>query len=218
MHLILFDIDGTLVDSTNFDGALFTKAVLDVLGIRVSSDWNRYRNVTDSGILNQIIDENGLESERDQIHESVSTRFAVLTARHLDQTPDAISEIIGSRAFLDSLRLKPDVLLGIATGGWRSTALMKLRAVGIETNGLGFASADDASSRIDIMKIAEAKVTDGIQPSRRTYFGDGPWDLQASRVLGFEFIGIGKNVEALARFDDYSDPTSILGVLLGPSN
>ncbi len=51
MHLIVFDVDGTLVESDEFDGVLYAKAVRDVLDIDVDEDWSSYRHVTDSGIL-----------------------------------------------------------------------------------------------------------------------------------------------------------------------
>lgn len=55
MHLVMFDIDGTLVDSNGFDGALFARAVREELGVPVDTTWQSYRHVTDSGVLEELL-------------------------------------------------------------------------------------------------------------------------------------------------------------------
>ncbi len=58
---IIFDIDGTLVDSSEFDGKLYIAAIRDVLGnIVIRSDLHDYPNQTDTGILMDICEENDL--------------------------------------------------------------------------------------------------------------------------------------------------------------
>ena len=37
---------------------LYAKAVRNVLGIEIDEDWSSYQNVTDSGILQEILDRN----------------------------------------------------------------------------------------------------------------------------------------------------------------
>ena len=41
-HLIMFDVDGTLVDSTRFDEECFLKTAEILFGIEISSDWDSY--------------------------------------------------------------------------------------------------------------------------------------------------------------------------------
>ena len=59
MHVVVFDIDVTLVDSSEVNSHLKVEAVEYVLGIQVDDNWSRYTHVTDSGILNEIMDEAG---------------------------------------------------------------------------------------------------------------------------------------------------------------
>ena len=40
MHLVMFDIDGTLVDSAGFNAKLYVEAVRGVLNVDIDSDWN----------------------------------------------------------------------------------------------------------------------------------------------------------------------------------
>ncbi len=58
---VIFDIDGTLVDSSSFDGQLYIAAIRDVLGdVSMRADLHEYPNHTDTGILMEICKENGL--------------------------------------------------------------------------------------------------------------------------------------------------------------
>ena len=60
MHHVMFDIDGTLVRSYDLDSICYIDAVREVTGICVDPDWSKYRHVTDAGILEEIIEVNGL--------------------------------------------------------------------------------------------------------------------------------------------------------------
>ena len=56
---VIFDIDGTLVESSGFEDDLYVAAVRDVLGdVCIRKSWSTYRHVTDTGILRQIMEEN----------------------------------------------------------------------------------------------------------------------------------------------------------------
>lgn len=213
MHLIAFDIDGTLVNSHEFDSELFVQAVRTVLGIEIDDEWSAYRHVTDGGILNEIIDNAGLKADRLRIHSEVKRTFAGLVADYLNQRGGRLPEIPGARAFLDRLKSRPDVAVALATGGWEETARMKLKAAGMDPDEPCFASGTDAIRRVEIMQIAEQRALGGRRASRRTYFGDGIWDKKASLDLGYDFIAIGDKVEHAARYPDFRRPEVILAKL-----
>src|SRR5215470_10025349 len=81
---VIFDIDGTLVDSTEFEGRLYVAAVLWVLGrVPIRSNWGDYEDVSDSGILRQICHENGLGASL--CERLVRARFGELVSEHLRQ-------------------------------------------------------------------------------------------------------------------------------------
>jgi beta-phosphoglucomutase-like phosphatase (HAD superfamily) len=55
MHAVILDIDGTLLNSNEIDDTLYRAAVRRILGkVKVRKSWSLYRNVTDSGILEEI--------------------------------------------------------------------------------------------------------------------------------------------------------------------
>ena len=67
MIATIFDIDGTLVESFDFDGTSYISAIRDILGeVYINDDWSQYKNVTDTGILRQIMKKNKIQ-EKGQI-------------------------------------------------------------------------------------------------------------------------------------------------------
>ena len=213
MHLLVFDLDGTLVESDEFDGVLYCKAVRDVLDIEVDDDWSGYRHVTDSGILDEILDRHVGEMDRSVAHASVKKAFVGLVRDHLTDRAGRLPEIPGAGAFVKRLIALPEVCVAVATGGWRETAAMKLRAIGLDPETLHLSSASDAIRRIEIMQIAERQAMAGKPADRRFYVGNQPWDKEASRELGWDLIGIGELVQHVPRFEDFLDHESIRNVL-----
>ena len=209
----MFDIDGTLVDSHGFDGDLFAHAVRLELGVQVDGTWQSYRHVTDSGVLEEVLQQNVSAGERPQAFERVKRRFVGLVQDYIAKRPAGLAPIPGAPQLIKALRSRPGAVVAIATGGWRETAEMKLKAVGIEFGGLPFATSSDATARIDIMRLAEQQARLFGCITRRTYFGDAPWDKKASADLGYDFLAVGTRVEHPRSFDDLSDQESVLSVL-----
>ncbi|MEE8288231.1 MAG: hypothetical protein V3R25_02330, partial [Nitrosomonadaceae bacterium] len=71
----MFDIDGTLVQSSDLDDDCFIRAIEEILGIVIDEVWSNYEHVTDKGILNEIIQSKGLNDQKDEIHEKVKNTF-----------------------------------------------------------------------------------------------------------------------------------------------
>ena len=102
MSTIIFDIDGTLVESTDFDTRLYIQAVYEMLGdVHIHDDWDRYRHVTDAGILDQIIEENDINGG-EGLHHLVQERFLDLVTCYLEASP--CSPIGGAVEMMDDLR------------------------------------------------------------------------------------------------------------------
>lgn len=202
MHLILFDIDGTLVDSADYETQLYSDAVVEVLDTPFERDWSRYRHVTDSGILNEIIERSGLTVDRHDVHARVKSIFVEKTKRYLTDNPGAVKEIPGAKSLVHKISSHPSCVVAIATGGWEETARLKLSGIGIDFSRIPLASSSDAMSRVEIMKIAEQRALNGTRPDKKTYFGDAVWDKLASESLGYDFIAVGSAVSHSAQFDD----------------
>ena len=210
MHMIAFDLDGTLADSEAFAGELYVQAVQTALGIEIEADWSGYRHRTDSGILDEIIDRSELNADRSSIHLAVKKAMTDLVANYVAARDSRIPEIPGASAFVRQLIRHPSVRVAVATGGWEETALIKLSAIGIDPQQMPIATSSDAVSKADIMRIAERRALPSGGVTRRTYFGDSPYDKEVSRTLRYNFIAIGDRVQHRPRYSDFRETESLL--------
>ena len=194
MTSVIFDVDGTLVDSVAFDASLYIAAIRDVLGnITIRSDLHSYPQQTDTGILMDICEENGL-SVHDSL-QSVRMRFGNLVSEYLNEGGKC-QQIPGAISLIDRLASSDAFHLGIATGGWGHTAEMKLNHAGFSLNGILIASSDHGYRRTEIMEFCRSRLPIG---EKTTYIGDAEWDQQASERLGWNFIGIGNRLRGKCR-------------------
>jgi phosphoglycolate phosphatase-like HAD superfamily hydrolase len=186
---VIFDIDGTLVDTGGFESRLYQSAVRESLGdVRFRTDWGEYEYVTDTGILRDVCRDNQLDLAG--IEQRVRMRFGELVSEYL-RGANTCDGVAGALAFWKVLRANPAFEIGIATGGWGHTARMKLNSAGYDYDGIPIATSDDSHERTAIMKHCRAM----LDPSIPTvYLGDGEWDLVAAERLGWRFIGVGERL------------------------
>ncbi|MEM1179089.1 MAG: HAD family hydrolase [Acidobacteriota bacterium] len=193
MQSVIFDIDGTLIESTDFDSRLYRQAVTDVLGaVTIRDDWDDYRHVTDGGILRELLEENGISSSASAFG-AVKERFIDLVESHLGLEP--CTPVRGAAELLRQLDNSETHQIGLATGGWRRTAVAKLESAGLDFAGIPFCSSDDAEDRQEIMRRCLQNIP---KPTGSVvYVGDGPWDLRASKGLGWGFIAVGDRLQKI---------------------
>ena len=209
MSIFIFDIDGTLIDSTGIDSKLYRRAVQEVLGtVQFRSDWSEYTDVTDPGILRQILREKGVEQESAaEPIAAARARFGELMEARLAEKP--CRPLPGAIEAMDRLIRDAGVQVGLATGGWGHTAGMKLRSAGFPTESMPIFTADHHHQRIGIMKACLSSISPSEMesPSKVTYIGDGPWDLKASSELQWGFVAVGPRLKGkwrrwIPHFDD----------------
>lgn len=168
----------------------------EFLGVAIDDDWSQYQHVTDSGIANELL---GRHHRRVEELNEVRNRFIALLVESLSVNPESCRQVAGADSMLQQLRKTPDVTLGLATGGWAASALVKTRHAGLNVDGFAFASADDAQARTEIMAMCQqraAVAANGKPFDQVTYIGDGLWDASAAAALGWRFIGIGEGTHA----------------------
>ena len=86
----------------------------------------------------------------------------------------------------------------LATGGWGASARLKLAAAGVDTSGLPLICADDALTREELLRLAVARATErhGGGFDRVVSVGDALWDVRAAAVVGWQFVGVARGVQA----------------------
>ncbi|MEM1156431.1 MAG: hypothetical protein AAGI44_20030, partial [Pseudomonadota bacterium] len=172
------------------DGSEATRAVL---GDGLNTDWASHEHVSDEGIVRELLQGLGDDTERRAISQRIQAEFVSRIRGHVQK--NELDEIVGANSLLNHLRRRKDVVLALATGGWKSTAELKLTSAGLEFEGIAFASSDDHFDRVEILKAAHRRT--GVTSFRsRTFVGDGAWDKAASDALNFSFVLVGSKISS----------------------
>jgi beta-phosphoglucomutase-like phosphatase (HAD superfamily) len=198
MHAVIFDIDGTLLESNDVDGSLYVAAVRSVLGeVKIRESWGLYRNVTDRGLLEDILRDNFIPVTPGTL-KAVRDVFVDSIGRHV-QAVGPFTEIPGARRFVTRLLASTGHRVAYATGGWSASAATKLLSAGFPMGDVPLASSDEHSDRQSIMRHALTQL--GTAFESITYYGDQTWDETATRMLGWTFVPVGKTLGGLRSFE-----------------
>lgn len=224
MKTLVFDIDGTLTETTRVDGHFFKDAIRAAIPAVEVESFSGFVEMTDSAILRQICTEAGL-TEYEFLEESVRTRFVHDLTEALGTEPGSFSAVRGARMVFSYAR-DAGWIPAVATGGWRPSAELKLDAAEIPMVGVPLATSSEADRRVDIIRLAVSEATRGTEPSEVVYVGDGSWDARACRELGIGFIGRGvgegearlRGLGARVVLPDFADPRALLSALSRPSD
>ena len=104
--------------------------------------------------------------------------------------PEAFQEVPGASDCWRQLEKDERFVLGIATGGWRAPALVKLQHVGIHPAPPYAAYADGMEQRDHILQAAIELARQAHQISHVVYIGDAIWDVTTTRQMNLPLIGL----------------------------
>ncbi|EDP98184.1 HAD hydrolase-like protein [Kordia algicida OT-1] len=195
-NLLVFDIDGTLLDSENIHQKGFVNA-LQKIGVEfVNTNWESYTHLTDSFIAKE-------NYERDvncAFSKELLTRFEAEFLKEIQNCN--VTEIAGANAFLQKIIKETNYAVCFATGSMVLPAKLKLERAGIVYDQALLEASNDYFTREAIVNSAIAKAKNYFNVThfkRIISLGDGIWDVKTAQNLGIEFIGIGaQNREKLA--------------------
>ncbi len=212
-NLVIFDVDGTLVDAHPVDNDSFDHAFNKCTGFALTAEmWMTFEEVTAKAIVHQALGPN--RADLKDVELLVRDLFLDGLRTHHLEKGDGINLTPGAQAMWSSLRTKPEYRVAIATGCWHETAHFKLGVAGLDIAGVPFACASDRYSRADIIALAAERA--GIPVEQAVYVGDGVWDLKAARKLGIPFIGVGRKTDVLREagathvLDDWAELPAVL--------
>jgi phosphoglycolate phosphatase-like HAD superfamily hydrolase len=188
--LIVFDVDGTLIDADELDHRCFDEAFLEITGVRLPGErWNQVREFTAQAIVREALHD-WPEDERSAAEATIRAGFlARLTAAHA-ANPQAFPAASGGPALIDELAGSAACRVAIATGCWRETSRFKLAAAGYRIEGVECASSSDCYRRVDIIRTVMNRMSG--DASDTVYVGDQFWDQRAAMELGIRFVGVGR--------------------------
>jgi phosphoglycolate phosphatase-like HAD superfamily hydrolase len=198
MHLVMFDIDGTLTETMKVDEECFVRSFVNVFGFTdIDTDWSHYPHTTDSSIFHEIYASRMGRSPTALDVSRFRQHFIELLATASSRSPFA--SVAGAGQLLSRLACSGSHHVSLATGGWRDSARLKMASAGMCFDAYPAATADDAFDRKSIMRLSKQRAAEwyGGAFISIIYVGDGVWDARACRTLGIPFIGIGSGARAI---------------------
>ena len=195
MRLVLFDIDGTLLNSSGMGRAAMQGALAEVFGSAGNPSY-RYDGKTDKQIVRDVM---RLEGHSDA---HIDSRMENLIALYLEglragtkNGKFSVRPLAGVVEILDALEARDDVVLGLLTGNIEPGARIKLSAAGINPDRFRVnAFGSDHEHRVELPAIAQRRASETlgltIAGERLVVIGDTPADIECGRSLGARAIGV----------------------------
>ncbi|HEX5133702.1 MAG TPA: HAD family hydrolase [Candidatus Krumholzibacteria bacterium] len=191
MKLVLFDIDGTLLDSGKQPRRAFSEALVEVYGEAGAIDTYSFSGRTDPRIMLDLL----LGAGRSRAE--VLARLPEARDAYLDRL-DALLErermrlLPGLPALLDALAARADIALGLLTGNFERGARIKLSRFGIEGYFPFGSYGDDQFDRDDLPPVAleRAHAVTGrrFDPADALIVGDSLLDISCARAHGLKCL------------------------------
>lgn len=186
MYLVIFDCDGTLVDSQNT-----IVSGLDVAFRAVDlTPPSRAECLSIVGLSLEIAIQKLCAPEHHHLVDQMADayRHAKVTERAAGESFDPLYP--GAKAAIDMLHSREDVLLGVATGkAYRGVAHM-VETHGLQDRFVTIQTADRAPSKPHPGMILQALEETGAQAARTVMIGDTSFDMEMACSAGVGALGV----------------------------
>ncbi len=190
--LVLFDIDGTLVDCGSAAGKCFATAFRKIFKVPCPKFSGReISGLTDAAILTLVLQRTHVLDDSAERRRELLTLYAdELANRFACSPPTALS---GAREAVEKVQSLAGCVPGLLTGSTLATARIKLEFAGIEFGQFVCgAFSDDGEHRKLLPPVARLRFAQrlGLDPALTILVGDTPRDGEAAEATGCEFIGV----------------------------
>ena len=189
--LVLFDIDGTLLEVKGAGRRAFSRAIDHCFGWKNELKNIRFAGATDLDLFRKIA--------REHQHEATDADAAKFFDRLAHELKIAIGEagtvhtvFPGVPELLARLSSDPRCLLALVTGNVAECAWIKLELVNLHEHFVLGAFGHEHADRIEIAHLAVRRAEEhaGRSYARRFLIGDTPNDVRAAHAIGAKAIAV----------------------------
>lgn len=196
-RLLLFDIDATLITTAGLGVKAMLQTGRELFGDHFTADGLEFGGGLDPVLIRRMFHASSVEPTPERLAE-FRRRYPGHLSSLLETAP-VRKALPGVTTLLDSLRSYDAAVLGLLTGNFEPTGLMKLEACGIPTSPFvirvwGDDSPHDPPDRAHLPIVAMDRYRDrhakAIDPADVIIIGDTPHDIRAARACGCRSIGV----------------------------
>lgn len=224
MNAILFDIDGTLLNSRGVGRKPFEEAVFEVSGLEIDLSMIHWFGRTDYDICASALEKSGFTGDIAKIMPDIFRSFTAHFREYAMARKDLIKPIPFAAELLEGLT---GLCIGLLTGNVRETAFLKLEIAGFGgffPYGVG-GFGNDARDRCSLFNPAVERMKNhyGINAFDSVIIiGDSPRDIDCARKNGAFSLAVATgrmNYHELAGFspdiilENFSDTVRIKRLL-----
>jgi len=221
--LLLFDIDGTLIQTGGAGSRGMTRAFESVFQVPSAFRGILMPGRTDPRILADALARAGINASAAAI-QRFRERYTLFLVEELGQSSTKGARVMpGVRELLEALGPRPEVFLALLTGNYSEAARVKLEHFGLWEYFRCGAFGEDADERSDLVAVAAGRARSagwgGRAPGDVLVVGDTPLDVACALAAGARPIAIatgGYDAGALRAsgaevvFEDLSDTEAFL--------
>lgn len=197
MHILLFDIDGTLLSSGGAGQAAMEAAFRREFGKDGPVSGISTAGRTDQAISRDLFQFYGLPFDEVSWLKFQQAYFELLPD-HLTGREGLV--LPGVLALLELLSLRTDVAVGLLTGNFERGAQLKLKHFAMEHHFAFGGYGDHHQDRDDVARVALAQAMSfhpGVPIDRVWVIGDTPADVKCARAIGAKVLAVATGMYSL---------------------
>lgn len=219
-HLLLFDIDGTLLDASGAGRLALGRALASEFGVPDPHLEVGFAGRTDRAIASEALIEHGLDADEECYRRYLDA--------YVEELPESLAQsdgrvLPGVPGLLRSLHQREDVVLGILTGNMERAARLKLAHFELDGFFVGGGYGDEHHDRDDVAREALRALSPLCAADAKTWvIGDTRNDVRCARAIDARAVavcgGFGRRAELIEAapdhlLDDLSDCDGFLSLL-----
>ena len=192
-HLVLFDIDGTLLNCGRQIGTIFVGALEEVFGGYERPKGYNFAGRTDPQIVHDMVSATGMDPEE------IRCRLPDMQRAYFERLENDL-DVAGMRLLpgvvplLERLEAREDVVLGLLTGNWYEGARIKLSRFDLGRFFAFGAFGDDALARRDLVPVAMGRAAEAaghrFETEEVLIIGDSELDVDCARAAGVISVAV----------------------------